>query len=541
MPLKNYWGKLKMANKEYDIETSLTLDYRRLAWGLERMALDGVSNHLSEDSKGTNLHVKVKQEGRYVDLKEFDAQKPAEEVVMEDDGSGYHSGLLSVLFSTKANNLLSVGQFGEGLKMIAAAALRNGIALEYKSRNWTARPFAKPEKFDEHDMERLCFHIVENGDNIPGSRTTFKNPTPEFMREIAQLPQKVLAFNEDARILYTLPREGIIETYRPRIIDLGSKPKGIFVKGIKVQEGVALFSYDLGTRDITPDRAFIQRDSLIGDIWNVLQNCSSSEVMERILRKGNEEPLGEYIEYYAFGEKYRKDSEDEDKMGRKMKYKERDTESIEKIGLGDYRLDNLLKSSSFANYIPNYPIISWGSEFRRIFGEKAVIASEKSDMNRDAELLGYKPIKMQNSIANYLIKYGEVLSVHNIQNEREYKWINEEDLTDDEKRVFRRIKDIDEIVLGKQSGVNVKVYSGAFLKSGREVESNWGVQVTEKNGTKYIGIKRKRLAREQDFAETYLHELGHHETGAEDYDRRFTEFFVIAAAKLSVEKFKKVK
>jgi len=43
-------------------------------------------------------------------------------LLFEDNGAGYDAGLLSVLFSTKRADALSVGQFGEGLKLIAAAA-----------------------------------------------------------------------------------------------------------------------------------------------------------------------------------------------------------------------------------------------------------------------------------------------------------------------------------------------------------------------------------------------------------------------------------
>src|SRR3989344_1982495 len=148
--------------KTYKIETSLTLDYRKERWGLERIVLDGVSNHLPADSEGNSIYVKLKQDGKYVDLKEADPNKPTEEVIFEDDGKGYDAGLLSVLFSTKGADALSVGQFGEGLKLVAAAALREKLDIEYHSKNWIATPYTKRERIANHDLDRLCFRIIEN-------------------------------------------------------------------------------------------------------------------------------------------------------------------------------------------------------------------------------------------------------------------------------------------------------------------------------------------------------------------------------------------
>jgi len=121
----DYHDVQEEAEKTYVYKTSLTLDYRKEAWGLERLVLDCISNHLPADSGGTETHVKFKQDGEYVDLKEVDREKEIEEIVMADDGRGYPVALLSVLFSTKTDHI-SVGQVGEGLKMAAGASLREG-------------------------------------------------------------------------------------------------------------------------------------------------------------------------------------------------------------------------------------------------------------------------------------------------------------------------------------------------------------------------------------------------------------------------------
>ena len=177
----------KASVKQYSIETSLTLDYRKSKWGLERLVLDGVSNHLPDDSKSTLVSVKLKQSGEYYDLQIVDPTKPVEEIIFEDNGQGYNAQLLSVLFSTKSADERSVGQFGEGLKLVAATALRESVYIEYQSRNWTAKPYAKHETIATTELDRLCFAITENGHNIHGSRTVIRNPSQKVIDEARKI------------------------------------------------------------------------------------------------------------------------------------------------------------------------------------------------------------------------------------------------------------------------------------------------------------------------------------------------------------------
>lgn len=188
--------------RTFEIETSITLDYRKDRWGLERIVLDGISNHLPADSKGTHTYVKLKQKGVWVDLKDADSSTTTEEVMFGDDGQGYTNAKLSTLRSTKAADALSVGQFGEGLKLVAAAALRHNLQVQYRSRNWWAEPFQKPEADDGEQYNRLCFRITENGDQLSGSRTVFFNPTSDFLEEVLKLPSSVLALNDTYRELH---------------------------------------------------------------------------------------------------------------------------------------------------------------------------------------------------------------------------------------------------------------------------------------------------------------------------------------------------
>lgn len=535
-----------MADKRtYEIETSLTLDYRKVAWGIERIVLDSISNHLPADSNGTRTSVKLKQDGEYVDLREADREKETTEVLFEDNGSGYDAGLLSVLFSPKAANALSVGQFGEGLKMAASASLRNGVDVEYRSRNWTARPFARPENIGGHNISRLCFRVTENGDQLEGSRTVFASPTTRLVDEVFQLPQKVLALNDNYEELHN-ERDKVdyspfglkIKEFEPylkefqsgsfggysfstgrynsRIIKMGDASTSLFVKGVRVQEIEGIFSYDLGIEDISPDRMFADRDKVLDEVKELLKSCANILVIERILQEAHDNPERYCYEFEAFGKRGKALEMGEDpfrKLNREIEFPEKELD----CGI------------IFKDKIPEN---LWATTFRRMYGENAVVASNDVNANKDAELMGYNPVKLNRNLSAYLTSNG-IETADKIIKDLEYHWLDRSDLTESERAMLGRVDEINDVVLEERIPIDVRVYSGLFTKTGREVESSNGVQPTLDDGTKYVGIKRSQLGDFKDFSETYIHELGHHVTGADDYDRRFTDFFINALARIA--------
>jgi hypothetical protein len=535
--------------KNYEIETSITLDYRKSAWGLERIVLDGVANHLPEDSNGTNVAVSLKQDGQYVPLKEADPQKKTEEIMFEDDGSGYDARMLSILFSSKGADELSVGQFGEGLKLVAAAALRNGVDIEYHSKNWIANPFSKPERIGGHDVEKLCFDIKENGFNLDGSRTVIRNPSDELMGEVYQIPDKVLALNDDYEVLskeftgYGLLSDS--KAYPSKIVRLGNGRTTLFIKGVKVQDSQSIFSYDLGLNNITPDRIFADRDRVLDSIENLLKNYASPEEIKTVMAKAFVEPDGNYQEFQAF---YNRNQDNDMKM-LELESIEYDFEPIGfYFGKDGYTMPRMRQRRTLtreekqqrkeAELEYKAKTNPWALAFKEMFGESAVLESNDVNENRDAKLMGYRPVKINSGVAGYLRENG-IKDVYGLTKEREYKWIDRTDLTESERSLVDKVGEINQVVLDEPTPVDVRIYQGLFTKAGREIESSTGVHVTEPTGEKYIGVKRDRLGSLEDFTETYLHELGHNVTGAGDADRRFTEFFVKALSKLAIHYMKK--
>ncbi len=529
--------------KTVEVVTSVTLDYRKERWGLERIVLDGLSNHLPADSGGNHTHVKLKQSGVWVDLRNADPQAPTTEVIFEDDGKGYTSQKLNTLRSTKGADVLAVGQFGEGLKLVAAAALRHGLQLQYRSRNWWAEPFSKSEVDDGESYKRLCFRVTENGDNVFGSRTIFFNPTADLVAEVLKLSSKVLALNDTYRELHNekdnydlmgfgkyfsqiigreqftfIPQKIDLSAYsgldfsafklpvryHSRIIDLGEDEKAIFVKGIRVEKSNSLFSYDLGIEDINPDRVYANRDVILDQIEYLLQGCTNEEVLTTLLTAAERNPHADYKEFQAMNHL------------RKIKPEQRfGHEKIEKSSL----LDKVKIYSSADN--------PWVSTFKALYGEKAVITADDSNVNSDAKLLGFTPVKLNKGIETYLLSL-DVESAYKIATgTKEYRWVALSELTDEERARYDLIPGLNRVAFSNEAAIpqdKVRIYSGMFFPSGREAESDLGVTITERDGTSYIAIKRSTLHDEQKFVTTYFHEAGHYLTKQPDHTRGHTDF-----------------
>lgn len=488
--------------KSKKIETSLTLDYRKDTWGLDRLVLDGISNHLPGDTGGTSVSVLLKQGGEYIPLDKADSKKETTEVIFEDNGPGYDSGLLSVLFSSKKGKGLSVGQFGEGLKLIAAAALRNNVNLELRSRNWIAKPFAQVEKIDGYNLERLCFEVYENNPTIKGAKTVMYNPSDKLLGKVFDIPHQILAFNNSCQILSTGP-SGMIDSifdskkYPSKIIKLAEKEKYLFVKGVRIQKLDSIFSYDLGSDKIVPDRAFISESFICDSIADLLEDCNSSEVIEKVLKTASEDPYGGYKEFDSL-----------DLSTRKFYFR---------LGLSPH---------------------PWAKEFKKMFGNEAVISSEYSHKNKDAKLSGYNPITLNRDVGLYLASRG-IKKVEDVLGKEEFVWVPQKELTENEKQILSTIPKIDKALLGEPSLVDVRIYKGIFTPAGREIVSTEGIYFppTGFKGAS-IGIKRSVLQDPNNFVRTYIHELGHSITGEDDYERDFTDFFVSKLAGKLVKEIK---
>lgn len=266
------------------VVTSISLSYVKDQWGLERICLDGIQNHLPSDSNGTNVWLQCLIDGRWVSTDQARERKNAIRAVrFVDNGVGFDSKNLSILHSTKADEDGSRGQFGEGMKMIAAAALRQDLGMVIESQNWRATPRVESGSIENtrkgtvDKIEQLAFDIeyFDPATPLRGSRTIFTTPTQEFINEILELDTKVLDLRPDTRALFVSKHGNIVST----------QPKRIFVKGIQVTTDNTLFSYDFTDVKTNRDRNIVIDANIQKRVSDIISELNDKNLIKSLLQR----------------------------------------------------------------------------------------------------------------------------------------------------------------------------------------------------------------------------------------------------------------
>lgn len=287
---------------EEKISTSLTLGYGAELWDTQRITLDSCQNHLPADSGGNNIFVRFQTtDGMWHDYREFEEFEDGEikRIKISDDGRGYDYKSLGLFASIKGHQKSS-GKWGEGLKMIAASAVRNGIKVELRSRNWMATPYTETEvlnkgKANEEEVQRLNFAVrietkenvkaLDDGDNPENdahgyvkkneqSSTTFINPTPELIKEFRNIKDNVLVFSAE-KPMFSLDDVDVLDLW-------GSK---LYVKNILIPgDHQTKYTYHLRNFDIeTRDRDAIKKESMKQQIRKVLEKIEDERFIKIFL------------------------------------------------------------------------------------------------------------------------------------------------------------------------------------------------------------------------------------------------------------------
>lgn len=277
-------------------------DYRQSSWGVERICLDGIQNHLPNDAKGSTCWLHFEVDGRWVEAAE--AKLTPEKITrvrFADDGVGFTPDNLIYLHSTKTSEADSVGQFGEGMKLASMASINLGLGMEFQSRNWSAFAVGESRKLiNTRDNDRveerkqLIYDIKEyDGEPLVGSRTIFHTPTREFIDYALTLPEKVLALDPNYRPEFTTKSGDIVST---------SKGGQVFVKGIFVKKINSLFSYNFSEANVNPDRNEVVNFSISRAIDSIILELTDVRVIKTLIAKVLDE-------HRAYGDRYRSSSD----------------------------------------------------------------------------------------------------------------------------------------------------------------------------------------------------------------------------------------
>ncbi|MGV8162439.1 MAG: hypothetical protein ACP5N2_03865 [Candidatus Nanoarchaeia archaeon] len=245
------------------IRSGISIDYAS-SWGIDRLLLDGIQNHLPSDSKGTKVDVQFLVNNTWISYKNHFSGK-IKKIKFVDDGTGYTPQSLEILDSSKKEDEEAVGHNGEGLKMISAAAIRMGVDLELHSKDWSATPDVENyRKDDSRLVERLIYHIKPS-ELMIGSETIFHTVTKEMIAYAKNLEDKVLQLRTNYAPL-------IKSNSGHEIVDL----KGtLFGKGSFVTDDLKnklLFSYNINKHP-NRDRDVFTENNLqpsLEDIWETI-------------------------------------------------------------------------------------------------------------------------------------------------------------------------------------------------------------------------------------------------------------------------------
>ena len=481
--------------KENKISTGVSLNYREKAWDFNRILLDAVQNHLQADSGATEITVEFstqdeKEAWRNLgDLDQFEDEQ-IYAVRISDNGHGYDYKLLGILHSTKADTQESAGGWGEGLKILSASALRQGLGLELRSRSWRAEAITEEQRYDDADEKRVAVDSLSynmthfrNG-KIQGSQTTLTNATPEFVQLIRQLPNKVIALKKN---------------YSPiSQTDVGDihsiTEQTVFVQGLEVQDVVTnhnvLLGYNFQNVEgliPSPDRNILHTGKLQAAIGLMMAQTDSVDVLDKVIN----EAIDSSISHPEFR--------------------------------------NVTKFDAYVNQK------TWQKAWEGVVKQrgwnpkKVVLATRRTQNDPDSLILlrnmGYQVVGMNNNIGLVIHSLGVHLDFEILDPDFEY--IDVEKLKGKEKKMLALRGVIDrklEIVLGKTIEPSpLEVFTAVRSKLTGEELSGW--QGYWNNKTEIIGMGRHTLKDAFKFGETYLEEMGHRLSGADDYTREFTNFF----------------
>ncbi|MGB9886656.1 MAG: hypothetical protein ACPLRW_06625 [Moorellales bacterium] len=187
-------------------------------------------------------------------------------VVVWDEGPGLKRSDLALGNSGKKGDARLIGQFGEGLKLAALVAARNGREMSVETVGFTARPFIGRDPVLYCDV--LAFEVRPNGREV-GTRVTVEATAEEFEAAKSMFLDfgRRKASGADARVF--LP---------------GGR---VYVNGcLAAESGELFFSYDLpGSAKAAQnrDRSTLDFEALASEISEALGRLSKIDLIKALL------------------------------------------------------------------------------------------------------------------------------------------------------------------------------------------------------------------------------------------------------------------
>lgn len=302
--------------------TAIPIEYGKDEWDNPvRVFQDIIQNHVdaSEGGQGVELKYEVEQpKGRV--WKNANQVRPWDRIsglMVHDTGSGYFPNDIATMGASSKKSPLFAGKYGEGQKMVAAAALRSGLELTYEStvekdgalQSWSARtvPAARSIVLEGREIEKqLVAFDVALRDRQPatGSTTIVRlsdNVTPAQMRQWAEWVSIIDPRKKDpsrhgglARYVRQLRAPGSERVHSVGSISvLLDEPGAVYENGLRInpqaEKGRALaFGYDVPEIVTTRERNSYDPQRLREYVKHALSHTTDTKVIEEVLRKVGE-------------------------------------------------------------------------------------------------------------------------------------------------------------------------------------------------------------------------------------------------------------
>jgi hypothetical protein len=372
-----------------------------------------------------------------------------------------------------SNPDMVIGKFGVGLKDALAVLYRHGVAVTIHSsyNTFTVEESAKAE-FE--DVETL--HAIVHPPERPDMEGTEAIADGVSRVDVEAAKRNFLQFSDESKIE---------ETKFGAIYDRSEgQDAAIYVTGLRVAtEPDFLFSYNITNttkkvRDaLNRERSNVGRTAYTPRVKKILQESESEAVAEQLV-----EDLERYTEGTAHEE-----------LGWKS------------IRVHAAKLMNSLRDVVFATNEEQREKRDL-LDHAREDGYEVITVPE----NVRREIEGAKDVhgEKMRDVGAYTTEYNESF---------QYEWVDPEELTEEEKAVWKRRQDILDLLDNPPHFNNIRISEQMRVTGGE----GWKTRGTWKKPERWIVIHRSVLQSLEDFGAVLLHELAHPKSGALDQTREF--------------------
>ena len=444
--------------RKFDLNMEEVLE----AWGVADATREVIANALDEQALTDTEEVEIYEddEGRWH---------------IRDHGRGLrHEHLTQNEDDEKLNNPDRViGKFGVGLKDALATFYRNGVDVTIHSKHETIT-VEKAPKADFEDIETLHGLIYPPERDIEGTDVVLDGITEA---QIDQAKSNFLRFTDGE----LLEKTKFGEVY--------ASPAGedsrIYVTGLKVAtEENFLFSYNITkttkqVRDaLNRERSNVGRTAYSSRVKDILRECETTEVAQRLV---------DDFESFTDGTTH-------------------DEVNWKTIRLHAVKLLNTREDVVFATVDEqNSKADLLNSAIREGYRVVTVPENISNEIQDEEDAEGNR----LRDVGTYLEEYNESF---------EYEWVPEEEMTEDERKVWNRRDEILDL-LEEPPVEEIRVSETIRMTERGEMANG----VWNRNERRIV-IRRQQLNSLRAFASTLLHEIAHPRSGgAPDLTRRFED------------------